>query len=187
MKLSDVPIKQTLLAVVFIGTSAVAAHLIVPREGEVYKSYRDGGGVWTICRGHTHGVKPDQVASDSQCNQWFVDDISDAERHYNSVVQKEYPIGVKAASVSLIFNAGAANFDRSTLRKKLNAGDRIGACNQFTRWVFIGPKDCRIKSNNCFGLVTRREQEKSLCLDNTDYSGYTATADGKFIGVKNGH
>ncbi|HCD1077247.1 TPA: glycoside hydrolase family protein, partial [Proteus mirabilis] len=50
-------------------------------------------------------------------------------------------------------------FARSTLLKKLNAGDGAGACEEIKRWVYAGGKVWR-------GLVSRREVESALCHGN---------------------
>jgi len=158
------PYKQIILSAGFLGVATIASQFMMPFEGKTYQSYRDSGGVWTICRGHTHGVKQGQTATDSECDRWYAEDIATAERTYNRLVQKEYPTGVKAASVSFIYNAGPANFARSTILKKLTIGDRVGACNQFPRWVYVDGKNCALRANNCYGIVTRRQKEKELCL-----------------------
>ncbi|TFU20914.1 lysozyme, partial [Proteus mirabilis] len=60
---------------------------------------------------------------------------------------------------SFAFNVGTTTFARSTLLKKLNAGDRAGACEEIKRWVYAGGKVWR-------GLVSRREAESVLCHGN---------------------
>ena len=46
--------------------------------------------------------------------------------------------------------------------KRLNAGDRKGACEAIRWWIKDGGRDCRIRSNNCYGQVIRRDQESAL-------------------------
>ena len=46
--------------------------------------------------------------------------------------------------------------------QKLNAGDRIGACREIRRWIYDRGRDCRIRSNNCYGQIVRRDQEAEL-------------------------
>lgn len=60
------------------------------------------------------------------------------------------------AYVSLAYNIGASAFCKSTLVKKLNAGDYSGACEQIKRWNRSGGKVMK-------GLVKRRQQEYELC------------------------
>ncbi|MCZ3466653.1 lysozyme, partial [Klebsiella pneumoniae] len=60
------------------------------------------------------------------------------------------------------YNIGPGKCFPSTFYRKLNAGDRKGACAEIRRWIFDGGKDCRVRSNNCYGQVSRRDQESAL-------------------------
>ncbi|HGM8337746.1 TPA: glycoside hydrolase family protein [Pseudomonas aeruginosa] len=51
---------------------------------------------------------------------------------------------------------GETQFSRSTLLRKLNAGDVKGACAELSRWVYAGGKVYK-------GLVNRRKAERELC------------------------
>jgi len=62
-----------------------------------------------------------------------------------------------AAYTSFVFNVGHGNFASSTLRRRLNEGDREGACEELKRWVYA-------KGQKLPGLVKRREAERQLCL-----------------------
>lgn len=59
------------------------------------------------------------------------------------------------ALVSLCFNIGTGAFIKSTLLRKLNAGDYEGALAQFARWNKGGGKVLK-------GLVKRREHEARI-------------------------
>ena len=61
------------------------------------------------------------------------------------------------AMVSLAYNIGAGAFLKSTLLKKVNAGDFAGAGEEFLRWNKTGGKEV-------LGLTRRREREKQLFL-----------------------
>jgi lysozyme len=61
------------------------------------------------------------------------------------------------ALVSFTFNLGVGALQKSTLLKKLNAGDYLGAAAQFPRWVYANKQKLP-------GLVTRRNEEKKLFL-----------------------
>ena len=61
------------------------------------------------------------------------------------------------AMVSLAYNIGAGAFLKSTLLKKVNAGDFAGAADQFLRWNKANGKEV-------LGLTRRREREKQLFL-----------------------
>lgn len=61
------------------------------------------------------------------------------------------------AYVSLTYNIGAGAFCKSTLVKRLNAGDYAGACAEIKRWDKMGGKVLR-------GLTARRQREYRMCV-----------------------
>lgn len=65
--------------------------------------------------------------------------------------------------VSLTYNIGLSAFERSTIRKRLNAGDYSGAASAFELWNKGGGRVLR-------GLVNRRAREATLFLTPMDAS-----------------
>ena len=87
----------------------------------------------------------------------FRRDLSRFESDINERVTVRLNQNQYDALVSLVFNIGTGAFSRSTLLKKLNAGDFAGAAEQFGVWrVANGKVDKR--------LVKRRAEEASLFL-----------------------
>ena len=62
-----------------------------------------------------------------------------------------------SALVSFVYNVGTGNFLSSTLLKKLNLGDYLGAAFEFPKWRRAGGKILN-------GLVSRRAAEQELFL-----------------------
>ncbi|MBK2729380.1 lysozyme, partial [Escherichia coli] len=60
------------------------------------------------------------------------------------------------------YNIGPGKCFPSTFYKRLNAGDRKGACEAIRWWIKDRGRDCRLRSNNCYGQVIRRDQESAL-------------------------
>jgi len=139
------------LAVTLAG--ALAAHY----EGDVPTAYQDTAGVYTICEGHTKGVKPGDTATPEQCAEYKAADLADASDAVDACVRVPLTVGERAAYVDFVFNVGGSAFCGSTLVRKLAAGDRVGACNELSRWTHAGGKVLP-------GLVKRRESERELCL-----------------------
>jgi GH24 family phage-related lysozyme (muramidase) len=55
----------------------------------------------------------------------------------------------------------------STFYKRINAGDRKGACEAIRWWIKDGGRDCRLtkgQKNGCYGQVERRDQESADVL-----------------------
>ncbi|PSW14772.1 lysozyme [Photobacterium sanctipauli] len=133
-------------------------------EGCKSSAYQCSANVWTIGLGHTQGVEQGDTAEVPEIAQWFIDDIAAAEKVVNQ--QVKLPEGPKFdMAVSFVMNLGAGNFRSSTYLKKLKAGELDAACNEFTRWVYVNGKDCRVETSNCLGIVTRRERERGICLN----------------------
>lgn len=138
---------------------------IQPHEGTLHKAYSDTGGIYTICSGHTKGVKKGDIATPAQCDQYFKADTLDAIVELNFLTDNQpMPDATRKVFVDEIFNAGVGNFERSTMRKMIRLGDLEGACKQFPRWKFVGGKDCTVRSNNCYGIITRRAEQEAACL-----------------------
>jgi len=90
--------------------------------------------------------------------------LAEASDAINACVKEPIDLFERAAYTDIIFNLGGVKFCGSTMVKKLNRGDHIGACNEIPRWIYADNKDCRIVANDCYGIVKRRADEKGLCL-----------------------
>ncbi|CAM3078110.1 lysozyme [Vibrio neptunius] len=158
------------LAIVFtldaeLTTSENGLRHIANQEGCRLTPYQCSADVWTAGLGHTQGVTQDTLLTEPQAAEYFVKDIAAAEQVVNTHLIQTPSQGEYDMMVSFVFNLGAGNFTRSTLLKKFNLGDRTGACNEYTRWVFVNGKDCRLKKSNCAGIAKRRSIERDVCLN----------------------
>lgn len=180
------PLNHAILSACLGAVALAAAYFVAPFEGERLVAFQDGAGVWTICRGHTKGVYQGMTATHDQCDQFFAEDMADAEKVYDANVHTEMPRNTKITSIDYIFNLGSGRFKKSTLLKKLNARDRAGACSQYERWKYQGAVDCSLPANDniCGGLWNRRQQERSICMDDNYYSRFLMRADGTIAGVR---
>jgi len=137
-------------------------------EGREYVAYRDIGGVWTVCDGATKGIRMDYVYTDAECDAKTAADLQHAadvvRRNVKEEVAAEMPATRWAAFVDWVYNLGEGNFKRSTMLKKLNAGDVLGACMAIMDWMYVAGKDCRLKESKCGGIPKRREWEMTMCL-----------------------
>lgn len=146
---------------VALGASSVIAItggvLVAPWEGKENHAYKDIVGVATICFGETKGVKMGDYRTDEQCEESLVSELA----AYNKAMKKHVKVELKPyeeiAYTSFVWNVGETNFKNSTLLKKLNAGDRVGACNELPRWNKAG-------GNVVKGLTNRRLHEQKVCL-----------------------
>lgn len=133
-------------------------------EGTHLKAYPDTGGIWTICTGHTGGVRKGDTATKEQCAAYLRDDLVSVVDWVLATVPKA-PLLCKISLADMAFNAGRTGVGRSTMIAKAKAGDFAGAAQAFMRWVYVGGLDCRQLVNNCFGIVKRRMLQRDLCLE----------------------
>jgi lysozyme len=142
------------------------------------------GGVWTIGYGHTQDVHEGDRITEHQAEVMLRSDLENAERCVSlrapSVTQNQFD-----ALVSLVFNIGCGQFDKSTLLRLVRNGDLQAVAGtpgknyqdgQFARW------------NHDDGIVldglTRRRRAEAILFATPDadftnvISGVETTANG---------
>lgn len=131
--------------------------LIRQFEGLRLTAYRCPSGIWTIGYGHTTGVKPGDAITQSQADEYLLQDIQPIEAYLNSLhpspnlTQNQFD-----ALTSLIFNIGIPAFSHSTLLKLIKANpDAPAITAQFLRWIYSDGKPLP-------GLQRRRTEEAKL-------------------------
>ena len=130
--------------------------LIKQFEGCSLKAYLCPSNVLTIGYGHTKNVKKNDVITEKVAEELLKEDIFELLNVLDSV---KVPLkdNQKVALISFIFNVGKSNFLRSTLLKKLNKSDFLGASFEFDKWVYSKGKVLK-------GLQNRRLKEKKIFL-----------------------
>lgn len=118
--------------------------------------------------GYGHVVRANerftQPMSRAEAEQLLANDLSPVEIYlsasFPALNQNEFD-----ALASFCFNVGLGAFEKSTLFKKLKAGDKSGAAAEFERWIHGGGKVLP-------GLVARRAAEREIFL--TPFAGAAA-------------
>jgi lysozyme len=152
-------------------------------EGYRNKPYRCSAAIWTV--GWGHAMYADQLSlpnvrkegytglirSDYQLKQgdarvWSKDELVELFKvDINTFERGVLRLSPNLAShqskfdsvVSFAYNAGLGNYQRSTIRMKVNRGDWEGAAEAFMMWTKAGGKEVS-------GLVKRRKAEVALFL-----------------------
>lgn len=136
--------------------------LIKRFEGLRLQAYQDSVGVWTIGYGWTQPVAGRKVGAGmaidaATAERLLVCGVAQFEQGVERLVAMTITQGQFDALVSFAYNLGLRALEKSTLLRRLNAGDRQGAADQFDRWVNAG--GVRLD-----GLVARRAAERALFL-----------------------
>ena len=117
------------------------------------------GDVPTAGFGHTDpSMQIGDKITRKQAEEWLREDAGEGERAVRRCVSVPLSQAEFDVYTSFAFNIGADAFCRSTLVKRLNAGDYAGACAELKRWVFV-------KGQRVQGLVNRREAEYRRCMN----------------------
>lgn len=139
-------------------TSKTGIALIKHFESFRPSPYLCDGGKWTIGWGHTKGVTKDtKPITMAEGEALLAEDLVEFEDAVTDALVVPVTQGQFDALVAFSFNVGAGAFRKSTLLKKLNAGDAVGAAAEFLRWN-------KAKGRIMRGLVKRREAEMNMFL-----------------------
>ncbi len=146
-----------------VGAVTAATLMITHFEGDRHTAYLDGGGIPTICYGHTQGVALGQTLTHPACEQLLRQDLTQAFAVVDRHVTVPLPEPRRAALASFVHNVGETRFARSTLLRRINAGEGARACAELSRWIY-GKNNARHgKKRIQPGLIKRRRIERQLC------------------------
>jgi lysozyme len=140
------------------------------KDGAHFKAYHCPANVLTIGWGHTnhHGRKFDAATrwTMEECDAAFHEDMAGFEKDVRKLVTVPLTDYQYDALVSFAYNCGAGNLAKSTLLKRVNAGDHAGAAQEFKKWNKGGGKVLA-------GLTRRRASESLLYqgIPDLDYDG----------------
>lgn len=136
--------------------SQKAIDLIKEFEGFEPRPYDDAVGIKTI--GYGHVIRPGESftgLTESEATSLLCKDLEKAENAILGYVERPLSQGQFDALCSFVFNLGSGNFSKSTLLRKINAGDFAGAADEFKRWDKAGGKVLA-------GLTRRRLAEAEI-------------------------
>ena len=144
------------VAVVLLSLSAGGVIGIGANEGMRTVAYKDEGGVWTIGRGHTKGVKPGDRITWAEGEAIFRDDL----KIYEAGVRKAVTVPLHQyefdAYVDQSYNTGFGAFSSSTIVKMLNQKKYLEACDHIFDWLYV-------KGQFSKGIFNRRLRTYKEC------------------------
>lgn len=133
--------------------------IIKQSEGLRLEAYLCPAGVWTIGYGHTgKDVVEGMKITRGEAEKLLEGDLEKFEKDILKMVKVGLTQNQFDALVSFTYNVGGGALKTSTLLKKLNAGDYMGAADEFLKWTKAGGKELP-------GLVKRRRTERALFLE----------------------
>jgi len=153
-----------IVALILFAGKVSAAKIIAKFEGLRLRAYKDSGGIWTIGYGTTINpetglpIKQGDVITKAKALEWLKITTASVEGRVKALIKRPVTENQLAALTSLAYNIGLGAFSRSTLLRKLNAGESTNAvAAEFLRWNKVAGKEVP-------GLTNRRKLEAELYL-----------------------
>jgi lysozyme len=157
-----------------MNVSPKAIAMIKHHEGVRQKAYRCPAKLWTIGVGHVlypeQGklkledrmsvplrLEDDRTFSMEEIDGILRSDLARFERGVHTYITAPLTQGMFDGLVSFSFNVGLGTLQRSTLRQKLNRGDKEGAGQELLKYCMAGGKILK-------GLQNRRIDERAMFL-----------------------
>ena len=143
--------------------SAEGINLIKRFEGVRSRPYRCSAKLWTVGVGHLIGdgkSLPDswnRTFTEKEINALLIRDLSRFERGVRMYIKVPLRQCEYDSLCSFAFNLGLGTLQRSTLRQKINRGDKEGAAKELLKYCRAGGKIIK-------GLQIRREAEYQMFL-----------------------
>ena len=155
-------------------TGETGLNLIKGYEGLRMTAHYAPSEQWTVGYGHTGSARHGMSVTEGDAERLLSEDVRPIEAVLADTVRAPLNQNEHDALVSLIFNIGEENWRRSSVLRKLNAGDKLGAADAFEFWTKAYVNN---ELTTLDGLVRRRAAEKSLFLMPTDASLVVPTSD----------
>lgn len=114
--------------------------------------------VWTIGWGHTGTAKMGMVITEAQAEKLLRGDLAWVRKTISDLVEVPLTQNQYDALASFIFNIGRPQFSKSTMLRRLNTYDMVGAAAEFPRWNKQKGKVLR-------GLTRRRKYEQLTFME----------------------
>ena len=134
-----------------------AKRLIKNYEGCRLKAYKCPAGIWTIGYGRTTNVRQGDVCTQEQADKWFDEEYLGFENRVKALIKVPVNENQLGALTSFAYNCGTGALKTSTLLRKLNEKNYLGAADEFLKWNKAGSKVLE-------GLSKRRHAERELFL-----------------------
>jgi lysozyme len=147
--------------------SPTGVKALIEEEGEVLTAYQDSAGVWTIGVGVTSAdvAFPGNTITKKKSRELLKREIERTEKGVAPLIKVPLSQAQWDAIVLMSYNIGVGAFAKSTLLKKLNKGDYLGAADEMLKWDKATVDGRKVVLP---GLKKRRARERAMFLSGTD-------------------
>jgi lysozyme len=148
-----------------VAAIAMATPFVVGWEGVDYVARHfsfDPPGVVTVCNGITNydlpGLKPGMKFTKGECAELLKKAMPKYAAPIDRCVKVPITDNTRAALYSASYNLGPGTVCKSSMVRRINAGDTRGGCDALLMYVRANGKFLQ-------GLLNRRHAERKLCLE----------------------
>jgi len=167
---------KTKISVILLAASAAFFTSLINYEGFSSKPYNDSGKVATIGIGSTKYEDGTRVKlTDKPISKERAVQIAKAHISKDEAAFRKSLFGVKLSQteydlyLDFMYQFGQSAWSDSTMRKLLIQNKHRKACDALLEWRKVRidgvKRDCRIRSNNCYGVWTRQLERYKKCLE----------------------
>ncbi|MCP5433334.1 MAG: lysozyme [Alphaproteobacteria bacterium] len=142
-----------------LGTSAEVIAFIKEQEGLSLVAFTGPGGCTLIGYGHRTDAPLGTEIALAEAERLLKDDIAVMEAAVHRAVKVPMTKAEFSAMVALAYNIGPNAFARSSVARRLNAGDRDGAAEAFLLWTKLRRDGTLVESSH---LKARRQAERDM-------------------------
>lgn len=154
-------IKTKVIGGSIAGVLALTAAVVKPWEGYEPEPYRDIVGVLTVCYGSTTNIER-RTYTEQECSARLNSELGSYFTGISQCIKRPLREREWAAVLSWTYNVGVGAACRSTLVRRINAGEQgPGWCSELSKWTNAGGK--RVQ-----GLINRRAAERAMCEGRTE-------------------
>lgn len=127
-------------------------------EGVKHIPYRDIGGVWTVCVGHTgKDIIPGKWYSSTECNILLSKDVKVTQTAILACTNVPLNQNQLDAFSNFAFNVGPGNYCNTSIAANVNAGNIDNACRRLMLYDVVNKR-------HVASIAARRKREMTLCL-----------------------
>ncbi len=137
-------------------TNHTAVQIIKEEEQLRLEAY-ELGGLWLIGYGHLMLEGEDDVITEDEADVFLREDLHWCEEAIERYVKVPVTLNEFSAMVAFCYNVGSAKTRKSSIVRKVNIEDRLGAANAFLLWN-------RMNGVVMKALANRRARERTLFL-----------------------
>lgn len=142
-----------------VAAAAIATGLVGGFEGLRTHAYPDPatrGEPWTICYGETKGVRRGDYKTPAECKTLLGESLGGYIDGVANCLKVEVGPHRLAALSSFAYNVGVAAACKSSVVRRLNAGEGSAACDGLMAWNKAAGVVMK-------GLTRRRAEERAMC------------------------